>query len=212
MKKWLAISAGLAAFLTLGLAPAFGAIAGAPHDFSTNGYAQAEICIFCHTPHHARTEELDIKLWSHKTTIGPYQLYGGGTTSAGTTVNQPGKNSKICLSCHDGTVAVDAMGSTVGDPTGTEKINEGQWASQPRLLIGTNLTDDHPIGVLLTAGSKYKVPTGGSSGGMKLYPTNASGNSVECSSCHGVHGQTTYGKYLKLGMTGSALCLNCHVK
>ncbi len=212
MRPWLAIPAGLAAWFVLGVAPAFGAIAGAPHDFSDNGYSKAEICIFCHTPHHARTYEIDIKLWSHVTTTATYQLYGGGTTSSGTTVNQPGKNSKVCLSCHDGTVAVDAMGSTVGTPTGTERINEGQWAAKPNLLIGTDLRDDHPVGVILTEGAKYKVPTGGSSGGMKLYPTNATGNSVECSSCHGVHGQTTNGKYLKLTMAGSALCLNCHIK
>jgi len=213
MKRWLAISAGVAAWVTLGLVPAFGAIAGAPHDLSDNGYSKAEICIFCHTPHHSRIAELDIKLWSHKTTVGPYQLYGGGLTSASTPVGQPGKNSKICLSCHDGTVAVDAMGSTIGDPVGTERINEGQWAAKPGLYIGTDLRNDHPVGVPLTvAAGKFKIPTGGSSGGMKLYPNNVSGDTVECASCHGVHGQTAFGKYLKVTMAGSALCLNCHIK
>ncbi|MBM4032161.1 MAG: cytochrome c3 family protein [Planctomycetes bacterium] len=201
MTRWLATGAAVAAFLTLGLAPAGAGMAGAPHDLSGAGYGTDQICIFCHTPHHSKIAQLDIKLWNHETTTATYQLYGGGTTSSGTTVNQPGKNSKVCLSCHDGSVAIDSYGAHAGTVfmTGDK-------------LMSPDLRDDHPIGVVLTAGAKYQVPSGGVSGGVRLYPTNASGNSVECSSCHGVH-SITYANYLKKDNSNkSQLCLSCHIK
>jgi predicted CXXCH cytochrome family protein len=204
MRKWLAISAMLAVGLTFGLAPAFGAsMVGAPHDLSGNGYGTDQICIFCHTPHNTKIAELDIKLWNHETTTATYQLYGGGTTSVGTTVGEPGKNSKTCLSCHDGSIAINAFGAGHSIQGAADRFMGVEY---PANLTGTDLRDDHPVGVALTVGPGYKIPTGGSSGGMKLYD-----NKVECSSCHGVH-SSSIPKYLKLDNTGSALCLNCHIK
>ena len=77
------------------------------HDFSNLGQRQ-EICIFCHTPHNADVSVTDAPLWNHQVTTKFFQVYNSSTMDA--TVGQPAASSKLCLSCHDGTVAVDAYG------------------------------------------------------------------------------------------------------
>lgn len=89
-------------------------ITGTIHDFSSGGHFGATVavgqCTFCHTPHGAISTSL---LWNH-TLSG--QTYGWDITAtmAGTpfasfadTVWQ-GPTAK-CLSCHDGTVAVQSV-------------------------------------------------------------------------------------------------------
>ncbi|MBM4032162.1 MAG: cytochrome c3 family protein [Planctomycetes bacterium] len=189
MRKWLPIAGALTACL---LAPAFGAgITGTKHDLSAKGYGSTEICIFCHTPHGATASSFG-PLWNHAASSATYQLYGGGVTGRGTTVNQPGPASASCLSCHDGTVAVDSYGGA----TGTNFITGNA-------LVGTDLRDDHPIGVAYpTTGTSYKIP-----------PTVAKtyAGRVECASCHDVHDSTNT-PFLRMSNSGSALCLDCHNK
>ena len=192
MSRWLAFSATLAACLAFGLAPALGAgITGSKHDLSGKGWGTTELCIFCHTPHKAAASTYG-PLWNHAVSVATYQLYGGGVTGKGTTVNQPGPASASCLSCHDGTVAVDAFGGATGNDA--TKITGDA-------LIGTDLRDDHPIGVAYTVSSSYKSPTN-----AKLYNSR-----VECASCHDVHDYTN-DPFLRMSNSGSALCLDCHNK
>jgi len=187
MRKWLVISAMLAACLSFGLAPALAAgITGSKHDLSNAGYGSTQICIFCHTPHKAAASGYG-PLWNHATSSATYQLY---VLTNGHTVNQPGPASASCLSCHDGTVAIDSYGGA----TGTNLMTGDA-------LIGTDLRDDHPIGIAYTVGSSYKAPTT-----MKLFNTR-----VECASCHDVH-DNTFSPFLRMSNTGSALCLDCHSK
>lgn len=192
MKRWLAFSATLAACLAFGLAPAFAAgLTGSKHDLSTKSYGSNEICIFCHTPHGAMASGPG-PLWNRAPMSGTYLLYGGGVLTSGHVVNPPGPASMSCLSCHDGTVAIDSYGGT----TGTHLMTGSA-------LIGTDLTDDHPIGIAYpTTGSSYKMP-----------PTAAKifSGRVECASCHNVHDNTNP-PFLRMGNSGSALCLDCHNK
>jgi len=192
MRKPLAVLATLAVCLTFGLAPAFAVgIAGTKHDLSTAGYGSTELCVFCHDSHGALASTSG-PMWNHKATTAVYTLYGGGVTSKGTVVNTPGPASMSCLSCHDGTVAVDSFGGATGTHLMTG-VN----------LVNTDLRDDHPIGVAYPAtGTAYKMP-----------PTTAAlfNNRVECASCHNSH-DNTYGKFLRMSNAGSLLCLNCHSK
>jgi predicted CXXCH cytochrome family protein len=122
--------------------------------------------------------------------------------------------SKLCLSCHDGTVAIDSFGGT----TGTNNIT---GASK----LGTDLTNDHPIGItydaaLVTGDGGLKAitsaanigPAGAKTGTIDSNLLNL--GKVECSSCHDVHNTNTAvsANLLKITNSGSALCLTCHVK
>src|ERR1041385_334859 len=67
---------------------------------------ETEVCIFCHTPHRATGEQ---PLWNHAGSAATYTPYSSSTLKAA--VGQPTGASKLCLSCHDGTVALGLVNS-----------------------------------------------------------------------------------------------------
>lgn len=102
-----------------------GSIVGSKHDLSSvinkflgsgmenemNNYG--EVCVYCHTPHGAS----DIApLWNRNTPTGPYQMYASPTMEA-TVPGTPTGISLACLSCHDGTIAVDSVRNQPGSGT-----------------------------------------------------------------------------------------------
>jgi hypothetical protein len=77
-------------------------------DFTRNDYN--EVCVYCHTPHGANTTAAGAPLWNRTMRINTYQTYDLlGSSSLSQPVTQPGINSLTCLSCHDGTTAVDSI-------------------------------------------------------------------------------------------------------
>jgi len=174
-------------------------ILGTKHDFSAAGYGSTQLCIFCHAPHNAQTIP-EAPLWNHQSTTATYTLYSGpGTMNA--TVGQPGAVSKLCLSCHDGTVAIGNFGTVTTD---THRITG-------KSLLGTDLSNDHPIGftydnALAAADGYLVVPSIVVTAGLPLF-----NNKMECSTCHGVHDNTN-APFLRKTNTASALCLTCHIK
>ena len=81
------------------------------HNLSVGGpgeikaVSESQICIFCHTPHNARR---DIPyLWNRRDQTVSYIPYQSSTLFA--RVGQPTGASKLCLSCHDGTIALGAI-------------------------------------------------------------------------------------------------------
>lgn len=174
-------------------------IQGTKHDFSAAGYGSNEICIFCHASHNTQNIP-DAPLWNHQSTTATYTLYSGpGTLNA--TMGQPGSVSKLCLSCHDGTVAIGNFGTITN--------NTNYIAGKSN--IGTNLTNDHPIGftydsTLVNADKGLVQPTVVTQAGLPLFS-----NKMECSTCHGVH-DNTYAPFLRKANAASALCLTCHIK
>jgi predicted CXXCH cytochrome family protein len=182
-------------------------IVGTMHDFTGHGWSGGEICVVCHTPHQADLAETGAPLWNHEITIATFQLYSSATLNA--TVGQPDGNSKLCLSCHDGTVGVDNFG---GLPGGTYFVT-GDYN------IGTDLRDDHPVSFVYDAtlatddGGLFDPTTtnSGVSGGTidedMLFNTK-----LQCASCHDVHGNMGHDYLLLKSNAGSALCLTCHDK
>jgi hypothetical protein len=197
----------------------FATIVGSGHDLSGNGWALGQICIVCHTPHNA-TLPMIIPLWNHDSSVGPWTPYvDTGDNTLDSTPGQPQSCSIACLSCHDGTVAVDSFGGTVGTVMiGTIGTGSGD--------LGTDLTDDHPISftygaALATADGELYDPTI-TNAGLPSTPGNIDvamlkgpGNDqLECCSCHDVHNtECPACPYLLVkDNTGSALCLTCHDK
>ncbi len=130
----------------------------------------AEICVFCHTPHFSAVGADKPPLWNKRLGAGGLPP-GGGTYSQYTTATSStitgevlavGSVSVACLSCHDGTQAMDniinAPGSGGIDTTGGGNgglnwtwFGSGVGATGLMTgaagLIGTDLVNDHPIGI-----------------------------------------------------------------
>jgi predicted CXXCH cytochrome family protein len=188
-----------------------GTITGSAHDFSTQTWAGGQICVPCHAPHNTATLA-EAPLWNHALSTATYTLYT--TSTMNSVMAQPAGVSKLCLSCHDGTVAVNSFGGTTGTTliTGTDNL-------------GINLSNDHPIGItydaaLVTADGALKpITTAVTIGaGTKTRVGTIASNmlyagKLECASCHDVHNTfTNGGKLLKVTAAGSAICIACHDK
>lgn len=178
------------------------AITGTDHDFSGETWSGGEICVVCHTPHNSNTSVAEAPLWNHEVTTATFDLYNSPTFNSSTTIGQPDGNSKLCLSCHDGTVAINSFDSVTGS------LMIGGPA-----LLGTDLSNDHPISftydaALATDDGELQTPAGGVVGTAEL-PLFS--DKMQCGTCHDVHGRGP-DKFLMIDNTGSALCLNCHIK
>ena len=190
---------------------AYGVISGSDHDFSAAGWSSTQICLPCHAPHNG-TVIADAPLWNHDVSTATYTLYASPTLDA--TLSQPVGVSKLCLSCHDGTVAVDAYTSH----TGTILI--GTLGATGSGDLGTALNNDHPVSFtydsnLATADGGLWDPSTKNSGmvtGGTIDTDMLFAGRMECASCHDVHNKYGNTSLLLVSNTGSALCLTCHNK
>ena len=216
-------------------------------NIARNNYG--EVCVYCHTPHGTNTQT-EAPLWNRTINPNPYQIYDKPRT-LNQPIGQPGVNSITCLSCHDGTIAVDSIvnmpGSGGYSAVQMTSVNEGfldtwtgegignHWALDTStaggscgfchnaaedfgapdytvFTIGTDLRDDHPIGVLYPQafgpGIDFNEPNltfTAQPGAAPMtvfdfdgdgYPdkneprmyNTGSGPTVECASCHDPHG------------------------
>jgi len=185
-------------------------IVGSDHDFTGESWNNtSEICVVCHTPHNADITVTGAPLWNHEVTTSTFTVYNSATFDA--TAGQPDGASKLCLSCHDGTVALDNFG---GKTNGTTTIGAGDHN------FGTDLTNDHPVSftydqALATADGELNDPTSASSGlGGTITDDLLIGGKMECASCHDVHNTVAVNgtKLLVKTNANSALCLTCHAK
>ncbi|NOY82039.1 MAG: cytochrome c3 family protein [Kiritimatiellaeota bacterium] len=200
MKRFIVIATAVVLTVTLGGITARAGIAGTDHDLSgLSGGGTDQICIYCHTPHNAKTDQL-VPLWNHTSTTTTFTLYSSDTLDS--TPGQPTGASKACLSCHDGTVAIDSYANHTGS---TNMSGDA--------LLGTDLANDHPIAItydsaLASADGELVTPTSASTvdGTLPLFSA-----SLECASCHDVHDNTN-DPFLRKSNSGSALCLTCHQK
>ena len=97
-------------------------------DVARNQYG--EICVYCHTPHGANTT-IAAPLWNRTNKATTYTTYNSATLSQ--PVSQPGPNSLSCLSCHDGTVAIDSI---INMP-GSGGYNEAQKTTSSGAFLNT---------------------------------------------------------------------------
>jgi predicted CXXCH cytochrome family protein len=207
------LAAGAAVLMGIGLLAltqtASATIQGSAHDFSALDPSQ-RLCIFCHTPHNADTSVTDAPLWNHAVTTKIYQLYNSPTMDA--TVSQPSGASRLCLSCHDGTVAVDSYGG-----------RSGVIFLGGDVAVGADeLSNDHPISftyddALASVDGELFPPSSTPSGlGNTIAHDLLFGNQLECSSCHDVHNgpaaAAVNDNLLVITQVQSRLCLTCHNK
>jgi predicted CXXCH cytochrome family protein len=190
-----------------GLTAARAEITGSAHDFSNETWAQNQICLPCHTPHGANTTVADSPLWNHKLSTAAYTMYSSATMNS--VPGQPDGRSKLCLSCHDGTVALDSFGAS----TGTHFLSASDSA-----YIGTDLRNDHPVSITYntalanTDGELHDPATRATALGGTIAQKMLFNGKLECASCHDVHNAQNNEGLLLINNAGSALCLTCHDK
>jgi len=120
-----------------------GTVLGSKHDLSVGGSgpikatSESEVCLFCHTPHRGTGAT---PLWNHTLSQATYTPYSSSTAKA--TIGQPTGSSKLCLSCHDGTVALGMVNSR---PTPIQLSGGVYTMPAGKSNLGTDLSDDHPV-------------------------------------------------------------------
>ncbi|MEJ2651894.1 MAG: cytochrome c3 family protein [Gammaproteobacteria bacterium] len=179
--------------------------------------SESQICAFCHTPHGA-TKAPKAPLWNRNLSKATYKTYSSGSLDA-VDLGQPSAKSKLCLSCHDGTLAlgavnvlnrvenpkVDFTGPGIG-PGDTIPRGLGETTGFTR-KIGTDLTNDHPISFTFDSaqaardGELYNPATVTQVHervrGEKAPLIPLENNKVECISCHDPHIRDTTGENIK---------------
>lgn len=130
-----------------------------------------EICVFCHTPHAAASGSAP--LWNKGAVSTSYTTYSTTTSSTlDGEVLAVGSISLACLSCHDGTQAMDNMVNAPGSggynaaglSAGYTWTGANQTAGKITGVanLGSDLTNDHPIGIRYCGGGQVTgTPAGG---------------------------------------------------
>ena len=133
-------------------------INGSMHDITSGaagytGDSLGRTCVFCHTPHNARTTDSLVPLWNHADSalpvMAPYAWVAPTNASIAIASDPLIGPSRLCMACHDGTTAVDSHGSAAaGDVAGTTPMTssytDALGATAKRFI--TDLTVTHPIG------------------------------------------------------------------
>ncbi|HET7841493.1 MAG TPA: cytochrome c3 family protein [Terriglobia bacterium] len=187
------------------------------HNLSLAGSAPAlsgiGSCAYCHAPHsglNGKAGAMPTPLWNQALSqVASYPLYSSATmqnlTNGALTL---GTESTLCLSCHDGTVALGATAAYGQVPVGT-------LSSQDNL--GTNLSTIHPFNFVLNNGQFTCFSTAQSS--LCANPPATANpavplinGNIQCTSCHNPHVQYAdpAGNFLVVNNTSGALCLACH--
>lgn len=202
-------------------------IVGSPHDFNLEVWnTRAEICRVCHVPHDhnlASQRYSNGLLWNHEVTAQTFTVYDNTWSSSidGIT-GQPDGSAKLCLGCHDGSVAVDTFDNVTGGTTFIGAYNPA-YQVPGAIAAGTDLHGTHPLSIVYDStadpylNDELTTPMG--AGGYVINDVLDAGK-VQCSSCHDVHDQDSVaGTHLlrvaqttAAGGTASGLCLTCHNK
>lgn len=183
-------------------------ILNSPHNLSASGpgsvkaTGEPEVCVFCHIPHNASPDCRP--LWNRSAPVAAYTVYA--STSLNALPGQPTGSSKLCLSCHDGTIAIGSVLSSRDPITMTGGVTTMPLGATH---LGTDLSDDHPISfryddALAVSNRKLKPPS--------LLPETVkldAQQELQCTSCHDAH-DNRWGKFLTIDNTASQLCETCH--
>ena len=158
---------------------------------------EQEICIFCHTPHNSLPAA---PLWNRSSSGQTYILYDNTTSSTfHATAGQPDGSSILCLSCHDGTIALGNVNSRSTDITFGTTMTRGN--------LTTDLSNDHPVSFVFDAGLAIADP-------QLIHPPTSpvtldENNKLQCTACHDPH-KNTFTKFLVTTNENSDLCIKCH--
>lgn len=149
--------------ITFATSIVFAGIIGTKHDLSSSGTGTIKAtaasgvtqkCVFCHTPHSSSKAG---PLWNHSLSNATYVVKSQPSGFYGdpwrvSLAGQPDGSSRLCLGCHDGTVALGLLVNMPGPAmAGTVAMTgvtaEGWMPSAASGYIGTDLTGKHMISI-----------------------------------------------------------------
>lgn len=160
--------------------------------------ATTGLCVFCHTPHNANPGR---SLWNRDLPGITYQPYTSTTTRAD--LKQPTGSSRLCLSCHDGFIAMGNLRQA-----GTSETLKLGALTGPTVL-GTDLSDDHPISFVYDSALAVKHRGIVDPGSLpRTLPLDSKGE-LQCTTCHNPH-ESKRAKFLRMDNASGALCAVCH--
>jgi len=207
-------------------------ISGSPWNAPTRG--SNNVCGSCHTIHHA-PDPTRGPLFIHTPTARTFKTYdqAGSDTFPSGIICSLGSSSLACLSCHDGSVAINSQDTGVNIP--------GVQTNQSTKVVGTtplyispsaipievngaqdDLTHMHPIGVSYAScqaalpANSLKDPATAftTAGGAVTVANQLKAGKVECATCHDIHrtiGNAPFSGIMTIA-SGQNLCLGCHNK
>jgi hypothetical protein len=175
--------------------------------------SQTQVCVFCHTPHEAESITFGsgatastAPLWNRKLSAQTYTPYSSSSMDADATemAAAPGGSSKLCLSCHDGTMAIDKVNALNGVKNATIPMTTATPVKMPSGAattgftrdLGTDLSSDHPISFT------YDATLAGNDGELRgpdgtIVGTRTAGSTpprmplengqMQCATCHDPH-------------------------
>jgi len=219
----LAVGLGLCLWAALpARAPAQERVSDTLHNLSVSGpgeiraVGETEVCKFCHIPHNAVVSR---PLWGHTLSEAEYRVPevtapGGGRVPA----PQPDGSSRLCLSCHDGTVALGDIGGRRSIPmSGTQRLTPDRPG-----YLGTDLTGSHPVSIVVPDTSGAEDPTGARD--MALRPLQVivgdpdvkldPQGRMQCTTCHDPHADRFFEEnrvpHFWVKPTVQEVCITCH--
>src|SRR5262249_38091287 len=179
---------------------------------------------------------VSVPLWNRSSSTATYQLYASSTMDAAapTSAAIQSSVSGACLSCHDGSIAIDVLTNLSGvahaatvaftrqatakATYGTSGTGTSNILASGSPFLGTDLRNDHPITIIYET-SRAATPTEfvtqaitgtkitvGTTQPLPLYGASTATATVECASCHNPH-SNSQGSFLGKPNAGSALDL-----
>ncbi|GFE62110.1 cytochrome c [Geobacter sp. AOG2] len=201
-------------------------VLNSPHNLSASGLGKTatygelskedRVCVFCHVPHNAVKNtslwDRDLPIWSRN--LSPdsnylNKMYQSPSLKASVSAAPTGA-SRLCLSCHDGTIALGQFkGSLVSSPATTISGSAN---------LTTDLSNDHPISFEYSAALAQQSEL--ASPETLPEQIKLTDGYLQCTSCHDAH-DNEYGKFLVMKngsdssdsasyAPGSPLCTSCH--
>ncbi len=168
--------------------------------------ASDQLCVYCHTPHNANPGPL---LWNQKMSTSQFATYASSTMQSTVSPVTAQDSSKLCLSCHDGTIALGSTTSNGDIPfiQGAGFLLPSSSRSNIAGFAGLGFADDHPFAFAPNyTNTQIKAPDPND-------PVKLVAGKLQCSSCHDPHNEATdpvQADFLVKKNQASAICLSCH--
>jgi predicted CXXCH cytochrome family protein len=205
-----------------------------------------EVCVFCHTPHGAATGGGNPPLWNKNLPTGPYTVYSTANSSTmdaalatdGAGGGAIGSVSIACLSCHDGTQAMNSVINAPGSGLTNAAYTAGTWTAGtgPTPVntangqlgtgianLGTDLSNDHPIGIQYCGGgingstgagscrdTDFVAPTSTVISGTRVFWVDADANGVRNKTDMILYNRDFGATATPAGVGPSVECASCH--
>lgn len=213
---------GMSAVISTGRADAQEeGVAGTLHNLSVTGpgevksSTETQICKFCHIPHNP---VVPVPLWGHQlSAVSQYRTPEMATGHGDRVLSpQPDGASRLCLSCHDGTVA---LGDVAGERSPIPMIGGDRLTPDRPGFIGTDLSGSHPVSFVVPA--DLGEDTGRDMGLRSLSAIESDSDvrlddagKMQCTTCHDPHSDLFFrpGEVPHFWVKPSVdeVCLTCH--